>query len=522
MTNLAAAILDHTTGWELLLGQIGLPYRVVHNVQELSPETVALVVVNRHLWSEEQEKIESYLRAGGAVLDVGQFLQGYDAKVLRRRNVGSVLVENGNSFLPGIPVLDLHCRVAEHRSGTELNGLVHVAPCGAGTLGFLGFDPGKAVLDSRSCTRAFSAVDGALPAERVSRLTKGGIARLLRSLLVRLYHERGLPFVCKRSFPDSAPNVLCFRIDSDYGNQEQIETLYRLAQTTQTRMTWFLHLEAHQGWLSTFAAFEDQEIALHCQRHRTFPEYEENATNIAEGLDVLRGAGFQVEGFSSPNGVWNHGLAQAIDEHGFLYSSEFGLGYDMLPFQPPLPLRQRVNRRFYSALQIPIHPVSVSNLARVGVPDQRMIEYYQNVVRRKMASGDPLMFYHHPTHGRWDVVSALLQEAHSYGPRSMMFAEYARWWKLRQDAMFKAEFGEDCIEITSHQRDTSVWFDVIAPDGTETMVNSDGKQAVNAALKKTETTSQDGPPFEQVAELRRFSLTMKRRALHDWIIRTGR
>ena len=515
--SLTTAILDHTIGWELLLSQIGVPYRAVHNLGELSPDKYAVVIVNRHLWEEEREIVDGYVRAGGAVLDIGFFWPSIQPKAFRRRRVQSVVIQHANELLQGIPVLDLESRVSEYRSGDLLNGLVHIEAFGAGAVGFAGFDPGKLVLDHRARTRQFPSMDGAFPAERVSRISKGALSTLLRSLLVRLYAERGLPFVCKRSFPRDAPNVLCFRIDSDYGSRDQIDRLYELAHGTHTKMTWFLHLEAHIGWLGRFKEFEQQEIALHCMRHRTFPEFEENRANIAKGLSVLKEQGFDVEGFSAPNGIWNHGLAKAIDQHGFLYSSEFGLAYDMLPFFPPLPRRQQVNQRFYRAMQIPVHPVSVGNLARVGVADGRMVAYYQDVIQRNVALNEPLIFYHHPTHERWEVVRGMLEAAHTYKPLSLTFREYARWWNIRQGVQFDAELKDDSLLITSHGADDSVWFDVMPPDGRRSYSLNDG-----SAYPIPDSDIRDVPEFEDSTGLRRFSFTLKRRALRDWIIRTGR
>lgn len=521
--NLATAILDHSTGWELLLGQIGLPYRAIHNVSELSVENFAVVIVNRHLWVEEHEALEAFVREGGAVLDIGRFLPARDSSAFHRKRIGTVYCDNIDGVHLDDAFLDIECRALAHRSGERLEGLVHTESLGAGFVCFVGFDPGERVLDTGASMRRFPAVrEGVFPAERVARLSKGGIMRLVRSLLQQLFQLRGLPFVSKRVFPGDASNVLCFRIDSDYGSREQIDALYELARSTNAKMTWFLHLEAHQDWLGHFRTFEEQEIALHCLRHRTFPDFHENDANITEGLKVLGKEEIPVQGFSAPNGIWNHGLAEAIDRQGFLYSSEFSLAYDALPFYPPLQRMRRVNRRFYGALQIPIHPVSVGNLARVGATEADMAEYYRAVVGQKVGKGEPLIFYHHPTHERWDVMRALLTEAQSYGPACLTFGEYARWWKLRQECLFDAVLQDGTLVISSRRRDPSVWFDVTTADGIPCITGEDGNVIQSGRAEESMLQTATVPKFEIADGLRGFSMTTTRRALHDWIIRTRR
>lgn len=517
--SLALALLEYSPGWELLLEQIGAPFRVLHNIAGVSPEQVAVVIVNRHLWEEEVESLEAFVRDGGAVLDVGQLLPRLEAGKFRRAKVRSVFADPQNGLLREYAPLDLYSRV-RRREGGELDGLLSIEERGKGIIASIGFDPGHLMLDCRAATKRFPSLAGRYPAERVSRISKGELEKLLRKIFIRLYAALGLPFIRKRSFPDDAASVLCFRIDSDYGSRQQIASLYDLARDTGTAMTWFLHVEAHNDWLDTFASFSGQEIALHCWRHRTFPERMENYANIADGLAALRSVGIKVEGFAAPNGIWNHGLGRAIDEHGFLYSSEFALAYDALPFRPILPRDRRVNERFYNAVQVPIHPVSVGNLLRVGMDEAQMIDYYRGVTRRKTNAGDSLIFYHHPTHERWDVMEALLLEAKHSGARSITFADYARWWKTREEASIEAGFQDDRVTISSRDRDPSVWLDVVAPDGRHGMIEGDGT---------TRIADLAAPPSQHVADeleapttIREFSWRLKRRAVHDWIIRTSR
>lgn len=508
--------------------QIGVPCRALQNVNDLKPEQAAVVIVNRYLWEEEVAALDAFVRDGGGVLDIGRLLPRLEPKGFRRGRVGSVFSGNAaeESLLCGDTFpLDIHSRVIRRVGGarealSELDGLISLEARGKGVVASIGFDPGKLMYDSRAVTKRFPGLGGRYPAERVSCISKGELEKLLRQLLTRLYGELGLPFIRKRSFPDDAPSVLSFRIDSDYGSREQIAELYDLARSTKTGMTWFLHVEAHKEWLDKFGGFVGQELALHCMRHRTFPEWEENRANIAEGLAVLGAAGIGVEGFAAPNGIWNHGLGRVIDEQKFFYSSEFSLAYDSLPFRPILPRNRRVNKRFYKALQVPIHPVSVGNLLRVGMNEAQMTEYYLNVIDRKVNAGDPLVFYHHPTHERWGVIEGLLLAAQQRGARNLTFAEYARWWSLREQADVDATFADGLVTVRSRDRDPSVQLEIIAPDGRQGMIVEDG--TTNIAHLTPRPALYGNHRLEQPPAIREFSWRLKRRALHDWIIRTSR
>lgn len=527
-TSLTVALLDHTPGWHVLLDQIGLTYRVMHNVNELEPESVAVLIVNRHLWFEERERILAYVRAGGAVLDVDSLLREARSGSYRRPYVSSVQIGNDPDLFGDVGLLDLHCRVAIPKGRSVSEGIVGFQPEGMGVIGRLGFDPGRLMLDTRAMARAFVSPGDERPSERVGRTTKGGLEIVVRRMMTRLFHLRGLPFLRKRPFPGDAPSVMCFRIDSDYGSREQIAALYDVATTTDTRMTWFLHVEAHREWLDSFAGFEEQEIALHCFRHRTFATADENRLNIELGLKELASAGIQVTGFSAPNGIWNHNLAEVLDSVPFLYSSEFSLAYDALPFCPMLPIGRRVNAWFYRAMQIPVHPVSVGNLARVRMSEEQMLNYYISVAERKRRAEHPLIFYHHPTHERWDLLAEFLNRLHSYRPAMMTFTEYALWWHGRSNARYAAEVTDNTLTLSFHDRPESVLLDVLLPDGRRGIIREDGGLDLNSVVVGSGTDlgesidREDPAPPSDLGHRQSGTFVVRRRALHDWIIRMSR
>ena len=510
-------LLERTPGWEVILETLGLPWGLIHSVAEPTPEEFSVIVANRHLWSEEREAIEAYARAGGAVLDVGHILPALEP--WRSRRTWSTRITSPPHFERPAPphLIDTGCRAIEHEGE-----IVRIEPWGAGTRAWLGFQPDGLLLKEGNRTKRFAGLDCRHPAELVSATDKGEVIWLVETLLRALYRERGLPYARKRPFPGEAPSIAAFRIDTDYGERDQIGRLYEISVLGGLPFTWFLHTDGHIGWLDRFSRFEVGEIALHCARHKTFRSREENAENIARARDAMRRAGLpEPIGYAAPNGLWNHGLAEAIDEARFLYSSEFSLAFDMLPFRPPLHPSKRINHFFYNALQIPIHPVSVGNLARVGISDEEMKTYYRGVIARKIAQEQPLIFYHHPTHERYEVIEDLVAASLQTGALPMTFAEYALWWDKRDAARVSLRLEADgrlCLE--SIERDPTVQIGVDYPDGSEGIVWMDGSYRKEEVTSTT--TRATPPPHTPLPTLRNFSATVARRALRDRIIRLRR
>ena len=88
-------------------------------------------------------------------------------------------------------------------------------------------------------------------------------------------------------------------------------------------------------------------------------------------------------------------LAQSLDEQledlGYLYSSDFQIGYDDFPFYP------WQGDRFSRVLQIPVHPVCEGLFLEAGVNDPELIgDYFRQVVRARLDAGELAVIYGHP------------------------------------------------------------------------------------------------------------------------------
>lgn len=418
--HLTIGLLSHNPGWEILLEQIGAIWEVIPATAELTAARYSVIIANGSASNATMfQRLVAYVEEGGSLLEEGSEL-------------------SNTIFRAGQP----------SRGEQPDSGMPTPFPFRNGNVLPLGMEVGKQAADTRARRRLFAAPSAILPSEIVARGNKGEQRMLIHFLLSRLHSLRGLPFVTRWRFPNNAPTIFCYRIDSDHGTQSQIEQLHHLSLAYQLPITWFLHTEAHQGWLGRFAEFEGDELGVHCHRHRTFKGYRENVENIRRAMELLRQHGITPRGFAAPNGFWNPAVADAVADCGFLYSSEFSLGYDDLPFFPWLRWRGR-----FGTLQVPIHPVSPGNFRRVGVATAQMIEHYQTTLQSKFMAAEPVIFYHHPTHQQWGVTEAIFADVRRHNIPAITMGQYAEWWVRRSNASVRAAFHNGLLTVATQSAD---------------------------------------------------------------------
>ena len=164
------------------------------------------------------------------------------------------------------------------------------------------------------------------------------------------------------------------------------------------------------------------------------------------------------QGFAAPYGIWNPGLAEAIDVSGFAYSSEFSYAFDTLPFYP------ESNGVRWKALQVPVHPVCIGTMMRAGYPEISMREYFDRMVAVKTLRSEPLFFYHHPSHTHWDVVGHLFDSVDREGIGWCILADFARWWRLREAAGLEGSISGDQLSVEGGERGGDFWYEITMPD----------------------------------------------------------
>jgi hypothetical protein len=493
---LKIGILGQQDGWKLLLQQIGIPHAVVMNT--LLPDEFSVAVASDDINDRESEMLRQYLALGGAVL--------CSTKVharIRQTTVQSMKVDYlfpaDDSIFQSIGIIDVytHCQLAWNANDLKTNRSSLGAYIGTNSKDLviaLPFDPASLVFDRRAAVKSFYSPVSRMPFETVSLVSKGKIRVLVSYCLEFLHHRRKLPYVHLWHFPNGARSIFCFRIDTDYGTDRQIENLSSTVHQNGISATWFVDVKSQEKSIKLFKEMHKQEIGVHCYEHQTFPDYERNIQNIQKAQAVLHFAKLEVEGFAAPYGFWNEELGRAIVECNFEYSSEFSYDYDDLPVMSRL-------ERGEGTLQIPIHPICIGSLKRHNYSSEQMKRYFENVIQQRIATQEPIIFYHHPKDGHHTVLDWIFNEIrHKHIPVKTM-GEYARWWKIRTASIPQFRYTKGNVHMRGVQRDRSLYVRITQPNGTEAIIPT-SKQII---LESTHWSSKPAPwvmPYDYLRERR--------------------
>jgi hypothetical protein len=466
-------LLQPSAGWEEYLRQEGVPFSVTVPDQGLTPDRFSVLVVNRPLTREECDGVDRYVREGGAVVGYALYLR--DAcGVETRSELLEFLVGEGKAPFESLMLIDLGLdgEIPREASTVRTQHHAHAIAAGSrekGAMVILPFDPEGALGDERAAVKNFYSRADRLPAERVSLVAKGEIRHLLHSALEYLHTVRGIPYVHLWYYPGKSRNIFAFRVDTDFASKKAIDDLYSVARSHATGMTWFVDVRSHEPLLPHFASMIGQEIGVHCYDHRVDAHDETNLANFGRAKRALEGAGFRVDGFAAPYGMWNPSVARVTNELGFLYSSEFSWAYDTLPGHAVVRTRQQ------GVLQVPVHPICIGSLRRAGCSERQMTEYFGLMVEWKLARKEPLIFYHHPSHGHPGVVDALFGVVRESGIPGILLSEYARWWRMRAgvDLEITVHGGViDCeMPVEGAERFAGLALRIVRPPGEEALAD---------------------------------------------------
>jgi hypothetical protein len=499
--NLCAGLTAPSRTWELMLSQEGLPWRVLDLRDGIAGDHCSVLIVVRPLEPAEGEAVVAYLRSGGGVIGAAHHIAGALGTTARREGLSYILGES-DEMLGFSGVLDLGLvggipREANRLRTQQNDFALFAGPTHGGVAVLLPFDVHAAMTDSRTATKAFYWQRERLPSERVSLVAKGEVRHLLHRALAYVHHARGLPYVHLWYFPSGERNILAFRVDTDGAPRSDIDTLYGVVRECGVGATWFVDVRAHESWLPHFSALTGQEIGLHCYEHRVAGDAAWNRRQIARGRELLDAVGLSPRGFAAPYGTWTPDFASIIDEFGFVYSSEFSCAYDTFPLYP------EIHDRLFRTLQVPIHPVSIGSLRRIGATAPQMDEYFHLLTAMKMARQEPLFFYHHPAHRHWDVVRHLLEGIRTLGIKPMSLGAFALWWKGRLGVPLQMSVTKGVLSCpgadTLLQRDLA--FHAMRSDGTEVTFEPAGQVVLGTLSWQPETSSPTPPDIRRIREI---------------------
>ena len=294
-----------------------------------------------------------------------------------------------------------------------------------------GGDPFAALVDSRAHRASWSVGRWTLT-ERVGRVAKAPIRRRLLERLRQAVTKAGGTWARLSPYPFPYRSAFNFRADLDEPVADDYERFARARRPVADCTTHFVSTHAygrHPRVLADLLRFDTQS---HGHYHVIYRDAEANRRNLDRAHRILDEAGFSPSGFAAPHGRWNSGLDDVLEGFGYLYSSDFQLGYDDYPF---FPWR---GERFSTVLQVPIHPICEGLFLDAGANNGRVIaEHLAGVVRAKIDAGEPAFVYGHPERrlARYPGVLAALGEA--VASEALLWrvtlTGFARWWRWRSE-----------------------------------------------------------------------------------------
>ena len=290
-------------------------------------------------------------------------------------------------------------------------------------------DPFAVLIDTRARQGHWN-IAGARLEEHVSRVDR---ARLRAGLLGRLreaVQQAGGVWARLGAYPHPYRSAFNFRVDLDEPYSEDYAIFARAREPLEDCTTHFVSTHAYGTDRRVMADLQRRDVQSHGHYHVVYRSSRANRANLRRADDRLRAWGIVPSGFAAPEGRWNRGLDEAVAELGYMYSSEFQLGRDDLPFYPWR------GGRFSPVLQVPIHPVCEGLFLEAGVTDSRIIaDYYVRTVAAKIAAGEPAFVYGHPERRLARVPEVLTQIAESIRGTDLLWrvtlTEFARWWRWR-------------------------------------------------------------------------------------------
>ncbi len=251
-------------------------------------------------------------------------------------------------------------------------------------------DPFEALVNNTAATGSWSVGPWTL-SERVARAPKAWIRRRLISKLRSAVTGAGGVWIRLASFPYPYRSAFSFRADLDEPVPEDYHRFAAARAPLDGCCTHFLSTDAYTHHPSVLEDLRGHDTQSHGHFHHVYRNAEANRINLERAHRILWSSGIEPVGFAAPHGRWRLSLDDQLEDLGYLYSSDFQLGHDDLPFFP------WKRDRFSRILQIPVHPVCEGLFLDAGVHDPGIIaDYFRRVVAAKLDAGELAIIYGHP------------------------------------------------------------------------------------------------------------------------------
>ena len=288
--------------------------------------------------------------------------------------------------------------------------------------------------------------------ERISQIDKGTIAYILLLILKKMFKIQKLPWIQVNYYPKSYKSVFMFRmdLDGDTSGKNIIKTA-EICNKYGIKGTFYANKNLLQGnpenIRQLYEVSQKHDIGNHCDIHNVYDELEKNKVNIHNCDEWLHSLGIIPKGFVAPRGIWNINLDYAIKQKGYKYSSDFGIGFNDLPFRP------YYDGNFSQVLQIPVNPYCVGRAevykeenGKKELEDREVLDYYKSYfeeVNCKIGNGF-MMIYGHPNGlgKRHDLLSKIFELVDKYECAKMSIQEFVDWWCYREKVKYDLMLSE--------------------------------------------------------------------------------
>lgn len=427
--------LGHNKSWEQLLGQIGVSWERLNPDQFIPVESYSCVIADQSLSRTDFSNIETYLQDGGALLDAAGL---FYPETVQPATLTTITPESNETQFGHIAEIPIHGQALKIASSGLLDGTVKIDPVPNRHLAFCGLPVDRLWQEYKSIHKSFGTQETATTFERVSALNGHAFFEVILTLLRILHDKSRVPLIHTWWHPDPENHVATIRIDSDYGTLNRMQQLSNSARLLNIPLTWFLHTAHHGHDLPKLIKSlpNNDEVALHCYRHYEYQTTEQYHSDILNGLKRLGKSRVAPKGYAAPYGSWSGPLAEALSRFPFQYTSEFGYDFDSLPSTPNAS----------GILQLPIHPISIGSFRRFNTATNDVQAYFNQIIKVKRLTHQPLHLYHHPNDGDPDQFEELLKSTHISSYHWMTYSEWATWWRRRSamncDSTYDTESGQ--------------------------------------------------------------------------------
>jgi len=396
-TQLRVSLFGENALWEELLSCLGVPYEVLHD-DAVFPSDRALYLLHPVSSVQARTGARKLLREGRAVLapehsirsGIPGYLSVYPAEILQKLSHGG--------------------------------GALKEFPFGQQTV-----------------------------FEETARYPKKLLRDFLWEKILHAFKRQGLFCPRKAFYPHGIRTVFSFRVDADEYHSGEFSNFFEAAKSHARAISLFISMANYdtvpQEIVRCYKAGFD--VHSHAYTHFTYASYEQNRRNILKATQRLEKLGVPKIGFASPYGRWSPALQRVLEEMRFQFSSEFSFDHDDLPLYPVL------NGRRSNVLQVPVHPIGlgVYMQSRRFYDAAEVQHYYERWWAKKYDSGEPCIFYDHPT--QWlgvypEFIDVLFSMAKAR--KNVWFAnmsDFSSWWKQRAARAVHCSQGQNgflCME----------------------------------------------------------------------------